>query len=214
MEDNNLIEWVNENLKKLDIEDETVSEYITGMVEEIEDEEECREAVGEYLTEATEKPIEDFMNELFEYSSKIKQIELQKQEEEKIKRQNEAKQKEMEILNVTSKKETKIQLTDKEREKREKFLEKYSYNLDRITQGADGEEEIEYVDHSANDNVDDFIPKNTNADIVKEKERKQRMEAKKKHLQKVERDKKLLEKQRLDKEKEKRRTQKREKRRM
>lgn len=62
--------------------------------------------------------------------------------------------------------------------------------------------------------VDDFIPKNTNADIVKEKERKQRMEAKKKHLQKVERDKKLLEKQKLDKEKEKRRTMKREKRRM
>jgi len=33
------------------------------------------------------------MNELFEYSSKIKQKELQKQEEEKIKKQNEAKRK-------------------------------------------------------------------------------------------------------------------------
>lgn len=42
-------------------------------------------------------------------------------------------------------------MTDKEREQREKFLEKYAYNLDRITQGADGEDEIEYVDHSAND---------------------------------------------------------------
>jgi len=121
------------------------------------------------------------MNELFEYSSKIKQKELKKQEEEKIKRQNEAKQKELEILNVTSKKESnQIQLTDKEREKREKFLEKYAYNLDRITQNADGEDEIEYVDHAANEQADNFIPKNTNADIVKEKERKQRMEAKKK----------------------------------
>jgi len=33
------------------------------------------------------------MNELFEYSSKIKQKELEKQEKEKIKRQNEAKRK-------------------------------------------------------------------------------------------------------------------------
>ena len=40
-----------------------------------------------------EEPIEEFMNELFEYSSKIKQKELKKQEEEKIKRQNEAKRK-------------------------------------------------------------------------------------------------------------------------
>ncbi|ORX54289.1 hypothetical protein BCR36DRAFT_410832 [Piromyces finnis] len=209
-----LVDWVNENLKKLNIEDETVSEYIAGIVEEIEDEEECKEAVEGYLVEATEEPIEEFMNELFEYSSKIKQKELQRQEEEKIKRQNEAKQKELEILNVESKKETtKVQLTDKEREKREKFLEKYAYNLDRITQNENGEDEIEYIDHSV-DAQDDFIPKNNNADIVKEKERKQRMEAKKKHMQKVERDKKLLEKQRLDKEKEKRRTQKREKRRM
>ncbi|OUM66463.1 hypothetical protein PIROE2DRAFT_6301 [Piromyces sp. E2] len=91
VEDNGLVDWVNENLKKLNIEDETVSEYIAGMVEEIEDEEECREAVEEYLVEATEEPIEEFMNELFEYSSKIKQKELEKQEEEKIKRQNEAK---------------------------------------------------------------------------------------------------------------------------
>jgi hypothetical protein len=125
------------------------------------------------------------------------------------------KKKELEVLNVASKKEvSKVQLTDKQREQREKFLEKYAYNLDRITQGEDGEDEIEYVDHAANEQTDEFIPKNTNADIVKEKERKQRMEAKKKHLQKVERDKKLLEKQKLDKEKEKRRTMKREKRRL
>jgi len=43
-------------------------------------------------------------------------------------------------------------MTDKEREQREKFLEKYAYNLDIITQGADGEDEIEYVDHSGDNN--------------------------------------------------------------
>jgi hypothetical protein len=43
---------------------------------------------------------------------------------------------------------TKKQLTKEERKRREKLLERYSYDLDEVVENEDGEAEIQYKDRN------------------------------------------------------------------
>lgn len=110
-------------------------------------------------------------------------------------------------------------MTKEERKKRDALLAQYGYDLDEMVEGADGEMEIVYKDRSKGSSAgvntsDPLLMANNNADIVKQKEALRRADMKKASENEKERNKAALEKQRLAQEKEKRRTQKGEKRRM
>ncbi|KAJ1943334.1 hypothetical protein EC988_006260, partial [Linderina pennispora] len=105
------------------------------------------------------------------------------------------------------------QLTMEERRQREKLLMTYGFDVPEIVENANGEAEIVYKEAAAA-GTDMGLGKNTNAQVVADKERALRESSRAAHQKKVEREKELLEKDRLRKEKEKRRTAKKEKRRM
>ncbi|KAJ2394308.1 hypothetical protein GGI05_002092 [Coemansia sp. RSA 2603] len=111
-------------------------------------------------------------------------------------------------------KQTTRELTAEERRQREKLISAYEYRSAEIVERADGEAELVVLRDDSKNAADMGIERNSNAQVVAEKERLARESSRMAHQKKVEREKELLEADRLRKEKEKRRTMKKEKRRM
>ncbi|KAJ1836772.1 hypothetical protein LPJ73_007619, partial [Coemansia sp. RSA 2703] len=111
-------------------------------------------------------------------------------------------------------KQTTRELTAEERRQREKLISAYEYRSAEIVERADGEAELVVLRDDSKNAADMGIERNSNAQVVAEKERLARESSRMAHQKKVEREKELLEADRLRKEKEKRRTMKKEKRRI
>ncbi|RUS18252.1 hypothetical protein BC937DRAFT_88986 [Endogone sp. FLAS-F59071] len=234
-----LIDLITDSLATIDIKDESVTEYLAGIVqEEWLEESEKREAITEYLKETTDAPTDDLVNDMFSAWREEKAAIKRKEEEEMGKARavvSSEKDNSATPTAATSKRTTvwdtieqedslsisqryqRKEMTREERAKREQLLAQYGYQLDDVVEGADGEAEIVYKDNATSGGTtkgDDLLAANRNADVVKEKEQARREQMRKKTEEERERNKALLEKQRLAADKEKKRTQKKEKRRL
>ncbi|KAJ3094039.1 hypothetical protein HDU97_008662 [Phlyctochytrium planicorne] len=200
------------------ITDETYSQYIEQLLED-EDMgyEEKFDIIKEFLTEATTTDVTDFVTNLLQKADEKKKLEQEKQQAEKASIPNSLdigirQQETLRELTISEKAPAK-QLSKEERRRRDQFLSKYAYDVDEIVEGADGEAEVLYKGSSSTP-TDLKIAANDNASRVREAEQQRRAKMKSEHETIQQRNKAALEKQLLDKEKEKRRTQKKEKRRM
>ncbi|KAF9115580.1 hypothetical protein BGX27_007317 [Mortierella sp. AM989] len=232
-ESNEIEEFIAKRLATISLEDEAITEYFARIVEEESMEEpEKREAITELLADVTEESTTTVIDEVFTFWNGVKQEEAKKVQEEKEKAMEIAKEKERAalraafddpnndrgVLSMSSRHIVK-NMTKEERKKREALLAQYAYDLDEMVEGDDGEMEIMYKDRSgksssAGGSSDPLLMANNNADIVKQKDAQRRAEMKKASENEKERNKLALEKQRLAQDKEKKRTQKGEKRRM
>ncbi|KAG0363093.1 hypothetical protein BC939DRAFT_488777 [Gamsiella multidivaricata] len=225
--------FIAERLATISLQDEAITEYFARIVEEESMEEpEKREAISELLADVTEEPTATVIDSVFEFWNIMKKEQEKKAEEEKRKALEVAKEKERAalraefdnpnnregILSMSSRHVVK-NMTKEERKKRDALLAQYGYDLDEMVEGADGEMEIVYKDRSGGSKAavstsDPLLMANTNGEVVKQKDAQRRAEMKKASENEKERNKLALEKQRLAQDKEKRRTQKSEKRRM
>jgi len=206
-----MIEQVTLQLATLGIQDEDISEYISGIIQdETMSEEEKTEVVTEFLSEATDKSTENMIGILLkEYRSL--QDQKQKQETEtKHKLIEAARAREEERLRKIKAEldsqpqphTTERQLTKEEKEAREKLMRQYGY----VADGSDDTTQTQ----------DPLLSSNRNADKIKEQERIRREQMKHASDKEKERNRMLMEKQKKEKtlDKEKKKTQKGERRRM
>ncbi|RKP06021.1 hypothetical protein THASP1DRAFT_25583 [Thamnocephalis sphaerospora] len=211
--------FVAQQLAGLGVDDEMVCEYVARLVEDDDlEEDERREAIVDYLSATTEASVDSAVDAIFvEWKRHAGQAQEQaaavKQQEQLAARERE-KRELMADMRTADDGEDPVnivkEMTREERERRERLLARYGFDLDEIVETADGETEIVYKDRTeSNGGGDDQLAANRNRAIIADKERAQRDNLRQEHQKKVERDRELLEKQRLDKEKEKRRTQKR-----
>ncbi|KNC98581.1 uncharacterized protein SPPG_06266 [Spizellomyces punctatus DAOM BR117] len=215
-------EWLTASLMDLSINDETFSEYITQLCsEETMEDGERREVIVEFLSEATDQPVEQLVDEMLRRNAEWREKARRQEEEMKQKALEAVKLQEREALQATISqqeiKPAKKQLSKEEKQARERLLAQYGYDLDEVVETADGEVEFIYKgkkDDKKSSSDEVLLPKNRNAEIVKQAEQAKRLQAQAEHQKQVQRNKELQEKQRLEKEKEKRRTMKKEKRRM
>ncbi|KAI8852014.1 hypothetical protein BC829DRAFT_91315 [Chytridium lagenaria] len=208
----NTLEVGKELEAELGITDEAYSEYISQLLtEDSMETEEKLEVIKEFLEEATSKDVTEFVEKLLRNAEllKLKAIDLS----DAPSAQAPNIEAELEALKETTLSEPKKKvLTKEERRKRDQLLAKYGYDVDEIVEGADGEAEFVYRGDTSVPELS--IGGNDNAARVRDVEQQRRAKMKSEHEQTVLRNKAALEKQLADKEKEKRRTQKKEKRRM
>ncbi|TPX66682.1 hypothetical protein SpCBS45565_g04276 [Spizellomyces sp. 'palustris'] len=185
------------------------------------EDDERREVIVEFLSEATDQPVEPLVDELLRRNAEWREKARRQEEEVKQKAIQAVKLKEQDALKATilqqEGKPAKKQLSKEEKQARERLLAQYGYDLDEVVETADGEVEFIYKgkkDDKKSSSDEVLLPKNRNAEIVKQAEQAKRSQAQADHQKQVQRNKELQEKQRLEKEKEKRRTMKKEKRRM
>ncbi|RUS14770.1 hypothetical protein BC938DRAFT_477228 [Jimgerdemannia flammicorona] len=172
-----LIDLITERLATIDLHDETVSEYIAGIVqEEWLEEHEKREAITEYLKETTvrEAPTNDLIDDMF-IAWRKEQAEIMRKEEDKKAKATEsapdtiipadpatasgtagpAKRTtvwdniEQPESTSFSQRHQRRDMSKEERAKRDQLLAQYGYQLDEVIEGANGEAEIVYKDHAA-----------------------------------------------------------------
>ncbi|KAJ3330296.1 hypothetical protein HDU76_006013 [Blyttiomyces sp. JEL0837] len=221
--DDDLLNFITEKLNSaLSLADETYSEYIAQLaLDEAMPNEEKKSIICEFLQEATDQDIDVVVTEVLNQATKL--MEHRRDKETNQKQIEMAKAKEVEQQSLVeelsnaenSAKSAKSQMTKEERRKRDQLLKTYGWDVDEIVENENGEAEILYKGASStSSNIEAILPKNDNASRVKEAELNKRAKMQAEHTAKVQRDKAALEKQLADKEKEKRRTQKKEKRRM
>ncbi|RGB27873.1 hypothetical protein C1646_673671 [Rhizophagus diaphanus] len=216
-----LNELIKKKLSTIGLHDETFDEYIVGIItDDSLEESEKREAISEFILGATDTPSESIIDDIFEgwAEFKVEEQEIKEKREEKEAKECDAIQQKSDALISTESptmlpRNTKKRLTKEERKRREKLLERYSYDLDEVIENEDGEAEIQYKDKNETKEINEVLLKtNRNAEQVKQREQMQREQMKKQHEEEKEKNRKLLEKQQRDKEKAKRKTMKREKR--
>ncbi|KAJ2088204.1 hypothetical protein IW138_004376 [Coemansia sp. RSA 986] len=208
---------VDKKLWDLGIDDAAIIEYCTGILEDsTEDPEEKQEAILGYLEAVSDtdfsKVVQQAIAKLSEASAE-KEKELQAEAKEKLGQALEAEKKELQENSGDATGPVKKQLTLEERRRREKLLSKYDHNDMEIVERPDGEAEIVY--HGGGlEKPQDTAVRNSNVQMVLDKEKAQRENSRAAHQKKIEKDKELQERERLKKEKEMRRTMKKEKRRI
>ncbi|KAJ2756934.1 hypothetical protein GGH94_003666 [Coemansia aciculifera] len=206
-------------LGKLGVDDEAIVEYCVGLLEDTSmDDEEKHEAIVGYLEAAeSEHDFTQVVNRALALVAGDKaQRELDAHEQAQQALRGALEKEREELLRDAQDAKTVVagrQLTAEERRQRERVLKAYDVRAPEIIEGANGEAEIVYREHAGGDDQQG-LERNTNAQIVADKERAQREANRVAHQKKKEREKELLEKDRLKKEKEKKRTMKGEKRRM
>ncbi|KAJ2215753.1 hypothetical protein EV179_001977 [Coemansia sp. RSA 487] len=209
--------YFEEKLWDLGIDDAAIIEYCTGILEDsTEDPEEKQEAILGYLEAVSDtdfsKVVQQAIAKLSEASAE-KEKELQAEAKEKLGQALEAEKKELQENSGDATGPVKKQLTLEERRRREKLLSKYDHNDMEIVERPDGEAEIVY--HGGGlEKPQDTAVRNSNVQMVLDKEKAQRENSRAAHQKKIEKDKELQERERLKKEKEMRRTMKKEKRRI
>ncbi|GBB94673.1 hypothetical protein RclHR1_00240021 [Rhizophagus clarus] len=215
-----LNELIKKKLFTIGLHDETFDEYVAGIItDDSLEESEKREAISEFILGATDTSSESIIDDIFEAWAefKVEEQEIKKLEKE-AKEECDAIQQISDASTSTESptmlpRNAKKQLTKEERKRRDKLLERYSYDLDEVVENEDGEAEIQYRDRNETKEINtDLLQTNRNAELVKQKEHLQREQMKKQHEEEKEKNRILLEKQQRDKEKAKRKTMKREKR--
>ncbi|KAI8923035.1 hypothetical protein BC831DRAFT_473236 [Entophlyctis helioformis] len=180
-------------LADLGIDDETIADYLVGIcLEETIPEDEKRESLIEFLSESTDKPVEEWLDALLARCVRLAEREKQAEEAERARVLESQKEREQAVLKETTVPVQQRRLdgntasmTKEEKRAREKLLAQYGYDLDEIVERADGETEIVYKDSSdKGPSVDGsgLFMKNRNADIVKEQEQAKRYPAGNGHL--------------------------------
>ncbi|KAI9136849.1 hypothetical protein BKA69DRAFT_1101581 [Paraphysoderma sedebokerense] len=197
---------------------ETVIEFLSASLAEVEPDSENSNEINE--TEL-EKLYDIVVNRYGEVMSEIER----NQEVQKKLEIEKAKEQEQSIFNqhsvpnslLDSSKET--QNNGGRSKLKEQIIQKYGSGYDEmsIVQRGDGEEEVVYFESNRQESLDDPLFQNTSAQnrrVVSDQESQRREHLRTKNAQQKQREAELLEKQKLAKEKEKRRTMKKEKRRM
>ncbi|KAJ2740643.1 hypothetical protein GGI20_005701 [Coemansia sp. BCRC 34301] len=211
-------EYFAAELGKLGVDDEAIVQYCVGLLEDTSmDAEEKHEAIVGYL-EAVAAGEQDFASVVSKAISLVAGDKEQRDLDARALAQQAlrgALEKEREELLRDAQSAKPVaatrQLTADERRQRDRVLKAYDVGDPEIAEGANGEAEIVYREHKEGDFV---LERNTNAQVVADKEKAQREANRMAHQKKKEREKELLELDKLRKEKEKRRTMKNEKRRM
>ncbi|KAI8809506.1 hypothetical protein BJ742DRAFT_804089 [Cladochytrium replicatum] len=213
--------WVAENVS---FADEAIVEYIAGLCfDETLDDEEIVEAVqGIFVAENANA--DEFIPLLLKEAEKAWKADKESKEveEQEQLQKRKAAAAAAALFDVTEdppqsetpKKSGSQGLSKAELKARQQLLDKYGFEGDEIVEDENGETEIVYRASGSEKSSGAGLEKNRNADIVKSIEQAKREKSASEHAKQVQRNKELVEKQKLDKEKEKRRTQKREKRRM
>ncbi|KAJ1936185.1 hypothetical protein FBU59_005139 [Linderina macrospora] len=209
--------YLKSELSKHGIDDEAIIEYCVGLLDdETMETDEKQEAIAGYLEAVTEQDLSDLISTALTKTTIAQQeaeLAAQAAAQQKLNRALELEKAELEKDAQEARDPVATrQLTMEERRQREKLLMTYGFDVPEIVENANGEAEIVYREATAG--TDMGVERNLNAQIVADKERAVRETSRAAHLKKVEREKELLEKDRLRKEKEKRRTAKKEKRRM
>ncbi|KAJ2330431.1 hypothetical protein GGI00_003706 [Coemansia sp. RSA 2681] len=208
-------EYFTAELGKLGVDDEAIVEYCVGLLEDSSiDDEEKHEAIVGYL-EAASASEQDFAPAVSKAISLVAGDKEQRSQDARELAQQALlaaleKEREELLCEAQAAKPATRQLTAEERRQRDRVLKAYDVGAPEIVEGANGEAEIVYREHKEGE----VMERNTNAQVVADKERAQREASKAAHQKKKEREKELLELDRLRKEKEKKRTMKSEKRRM
>ncbi|CAO3645509.1 unnamed protein product [Mucor fragilis] len=193
------------------------------------EEEEKREVISEFLSEATDKDTENLINHLLNDWKQVHENQQKEAEEKKSKLIQDAKAREEERrIKAEKEQEENVslrtaqkQMTKEQKVARDKLMQQYGY----VADGSDDENKKEEPavltprDRRRGKTLptaDPLLAANRNADIVKEKEQARREELKKTADREKERNRMLQGKQKKEKEqdKEKKKTQKGERRRM
>ncbi|KAJ3410690.1 hypothetical protein HDV05_003487 [Chytridiales sp. JEL 0842] len=217
--DDEVLAFITEKLSTaLSLSDETYAEYITQLaLDDSIEKDEKGAIIKEFLEDATEEDTGSFVDDILKEAAEIvakKTAEALKEVEEAVQVPEPVIEREETLLEPTKASTAKPALSKEERRRREMILAKYDYDVGEIVEGADGEAEIVYKGVSEGPSLKGTMPVNDNAQRVKEAERLRREKLKAEHEHKVARDKAANEKRLLEKEKEKKRTMKKEKRRM
>ncbi|TPX48023.1 hypothetical protein SeLEV6574_g02290 [Synchytrium endobioticum] len=194
--------WLTARLAKIGLADETIISYCATILEADYDDADRKEALSSFILEAASNQplstdLDAFLNECIAWTHSLQQLASAALQEKRKQEIELGRLKEAEILREEQRRTKKnVELSNVERKKRQAFLDKYAYESDQVVDG------------------DDDVPRNDNALKIKLAEQEKRKEAQVAHAKVVQRNKEALEKQRLEKEKEKRGTQKKEKRRL
>ncbi|KAI7906113.1 uncharacterized protein BX663DRAFT_581397 [Cokeromyces recurvatus] len=146
----NLFDQVTEQLAIIDLKDDDISEYITGIIEDASMEEtEKREVISEFLSEATDKNTENLITILLSDWKKVQEKKTKEEEEKKSKLIEEARAREEERrLKAEKEQEENVslriaqkQLTKEEKLEREKLMAQYGY----VAEGDEDDEKKEEV---------------------------------------------------------------------
>ncbi|KAJ1731755.1 hypothetical protein LPJ72_003771 [Coemansia sp. Benny D160-2] len=212
--------YLDEKLRALGIDDAAIIEYCTGILEDTTTEaEDKQEAILGYLEAVSEADFSGVVREaIFRLSaaSAEKEREQQAEARERLGQALEAEKRELQDVMAANPARDAVrrEMTMEERRRREQLLSKYDLNDVEIVERPDGEAEIVYRGGGASEKTHDTPVRNSNVQLVLDKEKALRESSRAAHEEKVRKDKELLERDRLKKEKEKRRTMKKEKRRM
>ncbi|KAI7892482.1 uncharacterized protein EV154DRAFT_418603 [Mucor mucedo] len=152
-----LVDQVTDQLATIDLKDEDISEYITGIIgDDSMEEDEKREVISEFLSEATDKDTEKLIDTLLSDWKKVQKDQVKEAEEKRAKIIEEARvreeerrlkaEKEQEVNSVL--RSAQKQMSKEQKEARDKLMQQYGYVADG---GDDDEEEAEPTELSPRD---------------------------------------------------------------
>ncbi|KAI9255318.1 hypothetical protein BY458DRAFT_442365 [Sporodiniella umbellata] len=222
-----LLEKVSEQLATLELKDEDIADYLTGIVtDESMAKEEKHAVMTEFLAEATEKETDAMIDSILAFGEQIQRLEQQKGEEKRLavleqvkvreqaRREQDALEKQRELEHRSQPKV----FTKEEKLARQKLMQDYAYVAEE-EETIQTKNETDLKDRRRGKGnpspVDPLMVANRNAEAIKEAEQNRREQMKQAHEKERERNKLNLEKQRSDQkaDKEKKKTQKGERRR-
>ncbi|KAI8880123.1 hypothetical protein K501DRAFT_191956 [Backusella circina FSU 941] len=134
-----LVDQVTEQLATLELQDEDISEYITGIIQdESIEEEEKREVITEFLAETTDKSTDALIDKLLKDWKALQQDQLNQEKEQKEKKLQQAKEQEkirqekaeQEQQQLLAERNAQKEKSTEEKKARDKLLEQYSYVQD------------------------------------------------------------------------------------
>ncbi|KAI8647429.1 hypothetical protein BD408DRAFT_408543 [Parasitella parasitica] len=134
-----IIDKVTEQLALIELKDDDISEYITGIVEDVSmDEDEKREVISEFLSEATDKDTNNLIDHLLKDWKQAYQDQQKEAEEKKSKLIQDAKAREEERRIQAEKEQeenvalrtTQKQISKEQKEARDKLMQQYGYVAD------------------------------------------------------------------------------------
>ncbi|KAF1803069.1 hypothetical protein FB192DRAFT_1366268 [Mucor lusitanicus] len=143
-----VVDKVTEQLALIELKDDDIAEYITGIIEdESMEEDEKREVISEFLSEATDKDTENLINHLLKDWKQVHENQQKEAEEKKSKLIQDAKAREEERrIRAEKEQEENVslrtaqkQLTKEQKEARDKLMQQYGY----VADGSDDESKKE-----------------------------------------------------------------------
>eukprot|EP00164_Ancoracysta_twista_P001972 GFYU01002594.1.p1 GENE.GFYU01002594.1~~GFYU01002594.1.p1 ORF type:complete len:239 (-),score=73.64 GFYU01002594.1:417-1091(-) len=212
--------WLTSGMQsQLGIADDAYVDYVCGMLEEIDINEERVEGLTDFFAELTETDVVPFCEEAvgkWESLTSAKEAEAEKakaemeaQRKEELEAQRQA---DLAAIAAAKESQTSKELTKEQKKERYALINKYGIDMEdsKIVLDEDGKNAAKKGKSKATDDGE-FV--NNNAALVAEKERHYRETQKANHEKEKQKIKEQQEREKAAKEKEKRRTQKKEKKR-